>query len=223
MAILKGIEASVIIDGKALTEYDDEDARDEISDYTREVSKYIEAVSDAEFSIGFTVPKSYNFGGDALSFKINLDGVCIRSIVCREAKLKNLRKDWHVIIAGHQVKNGEEWYLRPFKFKDIKISKTNPPYADLPHSLRNSVEASVSTAGSGKSNNFANLGTITIDVFDVKVMGRSYNETSTVSLGHLSEAAEKELKGRDVTLQAAYANPNLLMIEECLLIFGKLW
>ena len=215
MTILKGIEASVIIDGKALAEYDDEDTRDDKSDPTSEVTKYIEAVSGAEFSINVTMPKSYDFVGNALAFKFSLDGVRVWIWLCREAKLKDLREDWHVTIAGLQVKNGEEWYLRPFKFNDIKIGKTNPPYADFPYSLRYSVEASVSTAGSRKSNSIANLGTITIDVFDVNAIRRSCNDDdiSTVRLGHSSEVAEKELKGRDATLQVEYANPGLLISE----------
>ena len=126
MAILNGVEASVVIDGKALIEYDDEDTADDGSDHTSEVSKYIEAVSDAEFSIGITVPKSYSFKADALSFRLSLDGVRVDSSLCRKAKLKSLRKDWHDTIAGSKVKNGNEWYLRPFKFNDIKIGETNP-------------------------------------------------------------------------------------------------
>ena len=125
MAILKGIEASVVIDGKALTEYDDEDTPDESFDHTSEVSKYIEAVSDAEFSIDYTVPRSYNFVGNALSFKCSLDGVWVRTGLCLKADLEDLRKDRPWTIAGSNVKNGEEWYLRPFKFDDIKIGETS--------------------------------------------------------------------------------------------------
>ena len=66
MAILKSIEASVVIDGKPLTERDDKDTCDESTDHTSEVSKYIEAVSDAEFSASITAPRSYNFVGNAL-------------------------------------------------------------------------------------------------------------------------------------------------------------
>ena len=70
------------------------------------------------------------------------------------------------------------------------------------------MEASTSTAGSGKSNSVAKLGTITLDVFDVEIMGTDYNASSkTVSLGQSSEIAEQELKGRSVTLQAGYADP----------------
>ena len=121
MAILKGIEASVVIDGKALTEYDDEDALDESSARTSELSKYIEAVSDAEFSIGITVHESYSCMGDAVAFNLSLDGVLVRKSV----RLKAKREDRHVTIAGSYVKNGEAWYLRPFKFDDIKIGKTS--------------------------------------------------------------------------------------------------
>ena len=124
MAILKGIEVSVVIDGKALTEYDDEDIADEDSDYTSKVSRYVEAVSDAEFSISITVPQSYEFAADAIALRLSLDGVWVKIALCRRAKLKRLRGDWHSNIAGSDVKNGEEWYLRPFRFDDIKIGKT---------------------------------------------------------------------------------------------------
>ena len=211
MAILKGVEASVLIDGKALTEYDDEDTRDENSDPTSQVSKYIEAISGAEFSISVTMPRSYNFVGDAVKFELRLDGVCVFTWLCREVGFKDLRKDWHGTIAGHLAKNGEEWYLRPFKFDDIKIGGTKCPYAGFSYSLKDSVEASSSVAGSGKSNDLANLGIIALDVFDEEVMRRSHSaDTSAVRLGQLPEIAEKELKGRDVTHQATYANPRSL-------------
>ena len=75
------------------------------------------------------------------------------------------------------------------------------------------MEASTSTAGSGKSNSVAKLGTITLNVFDVEIMGRDYNASSgTVRLGQSSEIAEKELKGRNVTLQSRYANPYSLIV-----------
>ena len=124
MAILKGIEVSVVIAGKALTEYDDEDTADQSPEHPSEVSKYIEAVSDAEFSIDITVPQSYEFRADAVAFKLTLDGVFVTNALCRKAKLKRLCKDWHENIAGSEVKDGEQWYLRPFKFNDIEIGKT---------------------------------------------------------------------------------------------------
>ena len=125
MAILKGIEASVVIDGKALTEYDNEDTIDEIFDHTSELSKYIEAVSEAEFGIDITVPQSYNIKADALVFKLSLDGIWVRTLFCRKSKFKSRRRDWHNTMAGSKVKNGKEWYLRAFKFNDIKIGKTS--------------------------------------------------------------------------------------------------
>lgn len=124
MAILKGIKVSVVIDGKALTEYDDEITAGQSPEYASEVSKYIEAVSDAEFSIDITVPRSYEITADALAFKLILDGVFVMSPISRKAKLKTLGTDWHKKIEGSDVKDGEEWYLRPFKFNDIKIGKT---------------------------------------------------------------------------------------------------
>ena len=75
------------------------------------------------------------------------------------------------------------------------------------------MEASTSTAGSGKSNSVAKLGTITLDVSDVEITGKDHNASSgTASLGQSSEIAEKELKGRNVTLQSRYAKPHLLIV-----------
>lgn len=70
------------------------------------------------------------------------------------------------------------------------------------------MEVSTSTASSGKRNSVANLGTITLDVFDENVT-RKIDSTGdgAIRLGQSSEIAEKELKGRNVTLQAGYANP----------------
>ena len=206
MAILKGIEVSVVIDGKALTEYDDEDAANENSDHPSEVSKYIEAIPDAEFSIDITMPRSYNFAMNHLSFRLSLDGTLVRNRVYPKAHLKRLRKDWHENIAGSPMKNGEKCYLRPFKFNDIKIGKTTLNMLMF-HQLRYSVEASSSTAGSERSNGVAKLGTITLDVFEVEVTGKEYIASSGApSLSQSSEIAEKELKGRNVTLQSRYAN-----------------
>ena len=71
----------------------------------------------------------------------------------------------------------------------------------------------MSTAGSEKNHSLAHLGTITLNIFDVKVTRtRNSYDVGAIPLSERSEIAEKELKGRDVTHQATYANPNLLII-----------
>ena len=125
MAILKGIEVSVVIDGKALTEYDDEETADESPDHPSEVSKYIEAISDAEFSINIKAPKSYDFVRNALCFLLRLDGVQAAHFVCSKTEHERMRGDWHQTILGSKVNNGKGWYLKPFKFSDIKLGKTS--------------------------------------------------------------------------------------------------
>ena len=75
------------------------------------------------------------------------------------------------------------------------------------------MEASSSTAGSGRSNDVAKLGTITLNVFDVKITGKRKKASKrTASLGQSFEIAEKELKGKNVTLQSRYAKPHLLIV-----------
>ena len=79
--------------------------------------------------------------------------------------------------------------------------------------IENPVEGPTSTAGNGKSISVAKLGTITLDVFDEKVTCKSYSASDRVpKFGQSSDFAEKELKGRNVTHQATYANPGLLTI-----------
>ena len=124
MAIPKCIEASVVVDGKALIEYEDE-TPDESSEHTGVVSRYIEAVSDAEFSISVTVPKSHQFAKDGLSFRLSLDGIWVKTWLCRKKTIKELGQDWHTTITGSDEKNGKEWCLKPFKFSDINIGKTS--------------------------------------------------------------------------------------------------
>ena len=75
------------------------------------------------------------------------------------------------------------------------------------------MEASTSTGGSGKINDVAKLGAITLKVFEVKITSKDKNVSKgTASLGQSSEIGEKELKGRNVTLQSRYAKPRLLIV-----------
>ena len=60
----------------------------------------------------------------------------------------------------------------------------------------------------------AKLGTITLDVSDQEVVPSKYSiSSSAVGLGQSSYIAEKELKGRNVTHQAKYANPGLFIVK----------
>ena len=54
MAILKDIKVAIMINGKELKEYDDED---DVNDDQSSVSKYVEATSNAQFEIFTSAPR----------------------------------------------------------------------------------------------------------------------------------------------------------------------
>ena len=82
MAILKGIRASVAINGESLVEYDED--VNEISDNPRDsnlIVKYVEAISGAHFEIRYRwdIPDLKTCEG--LMFQADLDGKCMDSVV----------------------------------------------------------------------------------------------------------------------------------------------
>ncbi|KAG9517387.1 hypothetical protein KCV07_g6167, partial [Aureobasidium melanogenum] len=70
---LPGIEVTVVVDGKDLHEYQDAGMEDDEDT----VTKYIEAVDNANFAIKIKVTKDAEFKGNRLSFKVLVDGSLI--------------------------------------------------------------------------------------------------------------------------------------------------
>ncbi|KAG9525875.1 hypothetical protein KCU93_g5713, partial [Aureobasidium melanogenum] len=94
---LPGVEVTVVVDGKDLHEYQDADMEDDEGTIT----KYIEAVDNANFAIKIKVSKDVEFKGDFLSFGISLDGSSVRNPVVNSSQV---RACTHVrIVEGVQV------------------------------------------------------------------------------------------------------------------------
>jgi hypothetical protein len=72
---LPGVEITVVVNGEDLHEYQDTDMEDE----ENTVTKYVEAVTGANFAIKITMPKGFAFGGDCLSFRVKVDGLFAKS------------------------------------------------------------------------------------------------------------------------------------------------
>ncbi len=130
MAVLKGIEITIHVDGQALQEYDDiyedddQDSTDQ-RDHDRMpylMTKYIEATSGARFAIKVVVPKSAKALLGALSFALSLDGFPIESHdMFMPMKLPKLERGvWSRSKDGSTKKTMTGIVKRPFMFSDIK-------------------------------------------------------------------------------------------------------
>ena len=115
MAILKDIKVAIVINGQELKEYDDEDVD---NDDQNSVSKYVEAISDAEFRIITSAPSWYQFTSDAVRMKIYVDGAFIAHGLFRKI-LANRSGAWKCYLGGPKRFDGARWELKPFKFREI--------------------------------------------------------------------------------------------------------
>jgi hypothetical protein len=100
-----------------LTEYDDPDQTNDPQN-NKTISKYIESVTDAEFSIRFKVSDSYKFDCDFLAFTIVIDGqTVIRSWLSDMQQL--------VEVKGVKQPHTDAKYanLHKFKFTNITTGK----------------------------------------------------------------------------------------------------
>lgn len=130
MAILKGIEVTIRVNGHALQEYDDSfevgdqnsSNQDDHDGMPHRVSKHIEATSGARFAINVVVPKSAKALLGALSFKLSLDGHPVQShdmfMALMPLELKH--GIWSHSKDGSTKMTSIETVKRPFMFSDIK-------------------------------------------------------------------------------------------------------
>ena len=126
MAIIKGIQVTVQVNGLDLTEYIDEDEPQDSTMQQAEESvssRYVEATSGAPFIIKMTVPKAFKMDSDCLRFRLEVDGVHIRSRLCSKSSRAKREADWAGYLKGAKsVENGVQ-FEHPLLFRDIKIGK----------------------------------------------------------------------------------------------------
>ncbi|KAL6707187.1 hypothetical protein ACN47E_004734 [Coniothyrium glycines] len=119
---LKGVKVEIVVAGQALKEFDD-DEDDQTRNSNASVTKYIEAESDAEFSIRTTFSKSFStkFG---VGITINVDGT--RLTYNYESSDLHSRKGLSHYGTHHRDKG--IWYQRNYRFAAINIvEETNQP------------------------------------------------------------------------------------------------
>lgn len=126
MAKLNDLAVSIIVDGNALPEYDDENEK--AQDSTK-IAKYVEATSGARFLVQIMVSKSFRLTSDATLFKIYLDGKFVEKFVMTRGKFKQEVKEdgeWMRESKGRRVEDKDgNWSLERFYFVNFQCS-TNP-------------------------------------------------------------------------------------------------
>ncbi|THZ08482.1 hypothetical protein D6C93_00503 [Aureobasidium pullulans] len=108
---LPGVGITVVVDGEDLHEYQDTDMEDE----ENTVTKYVEAVTDANFTIKIKGSQELEYKGDCLSLDVLVDGLRIqRPLIGREATRNG---GYTRLVEGLKVNAG---YMRRLRFNTLE-------------------------------------------------------------------------------------------------------
>jgi hypothetical protein len=148
MAVLDaipGLKVFICIDGKPLEEYDDDEEEEvevtPIAEYqaAKTVRKYVESISDTEFSIKIMLETPFVMDYESLMAPIAIDGKhMLETVIVKERYPINIRESRVVsavsrIVPGIGIRapgNEEHELLQKFKFAKIDTSKLRPPPYD---------------------------------------------------------------------------------------------
>lgn len=120
MVLEKAIKVEVLVNGSAAQEYNGDD--DE-SNGPNTVTKYIEALSGAEFEVHYELKPFWNFGCQHLVFVLSIDGKSIDSSVSSKEGRDGNAPRRTGSFRGIQKSHGETCLIERFRFSDIKISQ----------------------------------------------------------------------------------------------------
>ncbi|KAK3072402.1 hypothetical protein LTR53_006895 [Teratosphaeriaceae sp. CCFEE 6253] len=122
---VSGMEITIDVAGKDLLEYDDDE--NDPAD-TATVSKYVEAVSGAEFGIAFRFkPGEYPFGDDRIEYNYYVDGTCAKK---QTHRLKNIRSGHRMVKHGAVRESHNTWVSQAMLFSELTVGD-DPPDARL--------------------------------------------------------------------------------------------
>ncbi|KFY91498.1 hypothetical protein V498_05436 [Pseudogymnoascus sp. VKM F-4517 (FW-2822)] len=190
---LPGVEVSILTNGQTVEEYVD---ADEVVDgplASKTVVKYIEAISDAEFTVKRTVLDSFRLHKqkvDDLLFQVKLDGKWAAGSFWENANL--FAPDIYQIAGFYNRDATGRSTINHFKFAEVEIVEV----AD-----KAKIDQDVKDA--------AALGQITVDVFRVKV-GADTNFRPSLPRQTVSEIAEKAVKGRALSHGTAFGDTKIV-------------
>ena len=120
MAILKELKACIEVKGQALTEYDDDS--DEVAP-PDSVTKYIAAVSGAEFVVRCGVEDKSLAGCEGIAFDLYLDGQCLTNVVYKKENWS--RSTWQDGVIKRVKPNSNSWCIQKFMFSELNLSESS--------------------------------------------------------------------------------------------------
>lgn len=124
MAVLDKVEVQIKCNGQVLPEYDDPEATGPSDGLI--ITKYIEAIPGAQFSIDATLPKGYQFhGANAARITLRMDGLNrAHSTVDKDPKSNTVTKPETRSFRYETIfdEKSAKWRQASFQFGDIEIS-----------------------------------------------------------------------------------------------------
>ncbi|THX60033.1 hypothetical protein D6D06_01596 [Aureobasidium pullulans] len=108
---LPGVEITVVVDGEDLHEYQDTDMEDE----ENTVTKYVEAVTGANFAIKACVSQQFKYEGDCLNIRVAVDGLFVSSPLIEPGDTSKISTS---LVDGVIV--GDE-NIRKLRFSELEI------------------------------------------------------------------------------------------------------
>lgn len=114
IATAPGVEVQVFVNGQACVEYNDDD---EVA-AARNVTKYIEAESGANFEFRIRIKPEFAYQDHDLKFYVLVDG----TVMCRSVvEKRKVRKDHKLKLESTRFCKNNQWFQRKFTFSNLTI------------------------------------------------------------------------------------------------------
>ncbi|KAG9857874.1 hypothetical protein KCU98_g705, partial [Aureobasidium melanogenum] len=174
MAILEnydGVQATIVVDGKDLPEYQEPDTKDE----THTVTRYVEAIDDANFSIKILIAPGTEFRASCLGVQSLVDGKWVGTQAVRSGDVRE-----EPYIMDHRGITLENGNIRLLRFNRV-----------------NHITADDSSQAEDLERN-EHVGKIEVEIFDLDLTERRSHLHQKPSDNHNS-VSEKAVKGQAVS------------------------
>lgn len=122
MAVIDWFKCTVSVDGSVAEEYEEDPEEANDNSTPNVVTKYIEAVSGANFRLNFEVKPNYDFNSDLLTWNILLDGEWKTGAPIEKSRY-NVYAVFKDSREGASSGKGDTWFFSKFKFGDLEISE----------------------------------------------------------------------------------------------------
>ncbi|KAH7085198.1 hypothetical protein BKA63DRAFT_597881 [Paraphoma chrysanthemicola] len=162
------LEVNVTVNGKPLEEYVNSDETDD----PKTITRYIEAVSGAEFALELAFRDKFPTKHD-VGYEIEIDGNEVESSYCRKDSLPKVE-----VIKGTDYLVDSKWFLQHFAFSELRIT-------DGLGTSRKSFD----------QKRLATLGTISIR-FEFGRCGKKSSHRQSYNISALGAVSEVDLKGQ---------------------------